>query len=102
MGAPGHAEISAEDTARVNGLVAQINAKLGGDHHYTSFTIQAHATQVVAGTNHFYHVTGEPNGHGHTITIYEPLPHTGLPAEVSEVSEGHNHLHQGHSQPHHH
>lgn len=95
-GAPQAGHVTAEDQARVNGLTAAINAQAGTNHE--SFTVIAASTQVVAGTNHFYHLECHP-GHSHlTVTIYEPLPHTGEPAQVSQVTVGHNALQNGHGQ----
>ena len=94
LGAPQESAIAAEDTARVNGLTAAINAKLGTNH--AAFTVVKCSHQVVAGTNHFYHLTAD--GNSYTVTVFEPLPHTGQPAEVSEGTVGHNALAIGHGQ----
>lgn len=86
--------VTAEDTARVNGLTAAINAKLGT--HHESFTVDKCSHQVVAGSNHHYHLTAKPGNVAVTVTIFEPLPHTGLPCSVEHVSLGHNKLQIGH------
>jgi hypothetical protein len=95
-GAPQVGQVTAEDQARVNGLTAAINAQSGTNHE--SYTVVAASTQVVAGTNYFYHLNGNPGNSPLTVTIYEPLPHTGEPAQVSQVSVGHNALQNGHGQ----
>lgn len=91
---------TAEDVALVAGLTAAINAKIG--HHHDSFEVVSVSTQVVAGTNKFYHIRGQPGNHEHTITVFIPLPHTGLGPEISEFSCGFNAHQQGHSQHQHH
>lgn len=94
LGAPQECAVAAEDTARVNELTAAINAKFGTNHQ--AFTVVKCSHQVVAGTNHFYHLTAD--GHSYTITVFEPLPHTGQPAHVSEGTAGHVALAIGHGQ----
>lgn len=87
---------TAEDVALVNSLTAVINAKLS--HNHDSYDVVSVSTQIVAGTNKFYHLKGQPGNHDYTVTVYIPLPHTGQPAEVSEISCGLNPHQQGHSQ----
>jgi hypothetical protein len=97
LGAPGGVEITAEDIAFVNSHVAQLNAALGVNN--TGYKIIGISKQVVAGTNHFFHLEGQPNGHIYTATINEPLGGQGE-TSVLEVSHGQNpHLH-GHGQHH--
>ena len=91
---------TAEDVALVNSLTAAINAKVG--HQHDSYEVVAVSTQVVAGTNKFYHIRAQPGNQEHTVTIYIALPHTGLAPEVSEVSSGFNPHKQGHSAHEHH
>jgi len=67
--------LTAEDVALVNSLTGPINAKIG--HQHTSYEITSVSTQLVGGTNKFYHIRGQPGNHEHTITVYIPLPHTG-------------------------
>lgn len=95
-GAPQPTGVTAEDQALVNGLTAAINAKQNAN--FDSYTVVQASSQVVAGTNHFYHVNANPGNAPFTLTIYEPLPHTGQPAELSEVTAGHNALQIGHGQ----
>lgn len=95
-GAPQPVQVTAEDQALVNGLTAAINAQSGTNHE--SYTVVAASSQVVAGTNHFYHVNGNPGNTPLTITVFEPLPHTGEPAQVSQVTPGHVALQIGHGQ----
>ena len=91
---------TAEDTALINSLNAAINAKVG--HKHDSYEIVSVSTQVVAGTNKFYHLRGQPGNHEHTITVYIALPHTGLGPEVTEISCGFNPHKIGHSEHEHH
>lgn len=97
-GEVGYAEITAEDIASVNSLTAQLNEQLHAQH--TSYKVIGKSSQVVAGTNHFFHLEGLPQGNIYTATIFEPLPHTGEPCCVTEVSHGHNHHKNGHSGQH--
>ena len=75
LGAPQASVATAEDIELVNSLIGAINA-IGGDNH-TSYEIISVSSQVVAGTNKFYHLRGQPGNHDHTVTVYIPLPHTG-------------------------
>ena len=84
----------------INSLNAAINAKVG--HQHDSYEIVSVSTQVVAGTNKFYHLRGQPGNHEHTITVYIALPHTGLGPEVTEISCGFNPHKIGHSEHEHH
>ena len=63
-----------------------INAKLGT--HATSFTVDSVHTQVVAGTNYFFHITSN-DGHKYSVFIHVPLPHTGAPSSLSFAEHGH-------------
>ncbi len=69
----------------LNGLKGSVEEKAGkslGELKAITFT-----TQVVAGTNYLIEVAaGEEIYH---VKIYQPLPHTGAPAEVSSVSGPH-------------
>jgi hypothetical protein len=89
---------TAEDTALINSLNAAINAKVG--HQHDSYEIVSVSSQIVAGTNKFYHLRAQPGNHEYTITVYIALPHTGLAPEVSEVSSGFNAHKNGHSDQH--
>jgi len=91
--------ITAEDIALVNSQVANINGLLNANN--TGYKIIGVSTQVVAGTNHFFHLEGETDHHIYTATVYEPLPHTGEPPRVLEVSHGHNGHKHGHAEHHH-
>ena len=93
-GAPQNSEISQEDRDLVNNSKAKINEKCGCN--YESFEIVKASSQVVAGTNKFYHLKAAPGDKAITVTIYCPLPHTNEPPSVSECSEGHCALQQGH------
>lgn len=85
-------EVTQEAKDLVAHNVAGINAKLGA--HHTSFTVDNVSSQVVAGTNYFFHLTAD-NGAKVSATIYVPLPHTNSPAEVTDA-------HDDHVEPHHH
>ncbi len=78
--------ITEEHKDLVKNNLAKINAKLGT--HATSFTINSVTTQVVAGTNYFFHLTSN-DGKKYSALIYVPLPHTNAPAEVSKAEVGH-------------
>ena len=93
-GAPQNSEISQEDRDLVNNCKAKINEKCGCN--YESFEILKASSQVVAGTNKFYHLKAAPGDKAITVTIFCPLPHTNEAPSVSECSEGHGALQQGH------
>lgn len=86
--AGGHSshDVTAEHTALVNSHLADLNAKLGT--HATSFTVNSVHTQVVAGTNYFFHLTSN-DGHKYSASFYEPLPHTGNPITLSWAEADH-------------
>lgn len=75
LGAPQGSVATPEDVALVSSLNAAINAKVG--HNHDSYEIVSVSTQVVAGTNKFYHLRAQPGNHEYTVTVYIPLPHTG-------------------------
>ena len=51
--------------------------------HQDEFTLLGYKTQVVAGTNYFMKVAfGEKVVHAR---VFQPLPHTGAPAEVHSI-----------------
>ena len=92
LGAPQDAEITAEDTALVNSCAAAINAKAGTEGK--SYTINKMSSQVVAGTNKFFHLTAAPGNDQVTVTIFVPLGNEA--PQVSEFSQGHKALQIGH------
>lgn len=94
IGAAQTVDITQEDKDLVNSCKAGINAKCG--HEHESFEILKASSQVVAGTNKFYHLKAAPQNEDLTVTIFVPLPHTNAPAEVSECSQGHKALQLGH------
>jgi hypothetical protein len=61
-------EVSQKVKDLVNGNIAGINSALG--KNYTSFHVDKVWTQV-------------------TVRLYEPLPHTNQPVQVSKAVEGH-------------
>lgn len=87
--------VSAEDRSLIQSLTSAINGKIG--HQHDSYEVMKVSTQVVAGTNKFFHLKGQPGNHEHTITVHIPLPHTEKNPEVAEVSCGFNVHGQGHS-----
>ena len=92
LGAPQDAEITQEDRDLVNNSKAKINACANAN--YESFEIVKAASQVVAGTNKFYHLKAAPGDKNLTVQIYVPLPHTNEAPEVKFCEEGHNALQQ--------
>lgn len=52
--------VAASDNIRVNNFVKEINGELGTN--FQSFTVVKAGHQPVAGTNHFYHLYGNPGG----------------------------------------
>lgn len=93
-GGTSEAEIRAEDIALITSLTASINAKNGSNYEFFNIVKVGH--QVVAGTNHFYHLNGNPGNVPITVTIFEPLGHSNMGPYVEEVSLGHNSLSKGH------
>lgn len=53
-----------------------------------TWTIDSVSSQVVAGTNYWFHVTSN-HGVKKSVRVFVPLPHTGAPAEVGTVVDGH-------------
>lgn len=80
------AEVTAEHTNLATSQLANINAKLG--KHFTSVTVDSVKTQVVAGTNYFFHLTTN-DGHKISATVFVPLPHTNEAASVTDAHEDH-------------
>ena len=79
-------EVSEESKGYLNANVAAINHKLGV--HHDKYEIKEQWSQVVAGTNYFYHVH-----HGddkYSVLIHVPLPHTGEPAILSYAKPGYH------------
>jgi hypothetical protein len=52
---------TAEDRELVNSLTSAINSKIG--HQHDSYEVIKVSTQVVAGTNKFFHLKGQPGNH---------------------------------------
>ena len=92
IGAPQDSEITQEDRDLVNNNKAKINSCCNGN--YESFEIVKASSQVVAGTNKFYHLKAQPGDKQLTCQIYCPLPHTNEAPEVKFCEEGHNALQQ--------
>jgi len=105
LGAPQASNgISVQASAFVGQHVAEINSRVGANN--ISYHVISESTQVVAGTNHFLTISGNPDGKHYTITVFEPL--NGGIATITEASQGDNahlighseHAHHGHD--HHH
>ncbi len=79
-------EITQEQKDLVASHLAQINAK--HNSHATSFHVDAVFTQVVAGTNYFFHLTAN-DGSKLSVSVFVPLPHTNAPSELNIVEAGH-------------
>jgi hypothetical protein len=84
----GAIEITQDHKDLVSHNVAAINAKTGA--HATSYTINSVHSQVVAGTNYFFHLT-DNTGHKYSVFVHVPLPHTHAPAEFKWAEAGHTH-----------
>lgn len=93
LGGAGHHEIGQKDTDRVNALSGAINQQIGVIN--MSYTIVKAKSQVVNGTNYFYHLRGNPHNTEVTVTIYEPL--AGGNPTLSKLTQGHNALTHSHS-----
>ena len=78
----------------VNHNAQQISSKLGVNAAH--FTVNNVWTQVVAGTNYFFHLTAD-NGDKFSAVIFVPLPHTNAPAEVALAEPGHTQARNPHS-----
>lgn len=70
----------------IHQLKPSFETKLGSSH--ASYNINKVFTQVVAGTYLHFHLTSD-NGTKVSVLVFEPLPHTGNPAVVERVFEGH-------------
>jgi cystatin-A/B len=69
----------------LDGLKAAVEEKVG--KALTELKALTYRTQVVAGTN--YLIEADAAGDIYHVRVFQPLPHTGSPAEVSEVSGPH-------------
>jgi len=58
---------------------------------FSSLQVDNVWSQVVAGNNYFYHLTAN-DGTKITACIFEPLPHTNQPPQLSLVEIGHTHV----------
>lgn len=81
----GHSNAKQPDD-RTLSLVAQLN-KAMCDHlkiEETELVLKSYTSQVVAGTNFTFTLAG--HGHTYIVKVFQPLPHTGEPAQVTEGS----------------
>jgi len=72
-------DVTAEHQEIVKVHLAAINSK--GHTHHTSFHVDKAWSQVVAGTNYFFHLTSNDH-HKYSVFIHLPLPHTNQPPQV--------------------
>ena len=86
--------VTQEDIDLVNQNLAGINTKLGTSH--TAFKVDSAHTQVVAGTNYFYHLTSEDHKK-YSVVIFVPLPFTGNPPQVTLAEPDHTQPRNPHS-----
>ena len=69
-------------------------AALSNQNHPTNWatgknwTLNSVETQVVAGTNYWFHVTSD-QGEKRSVKVFVPLPHTNEKAYVTQECEGH-------------
>ncbi len=56
----------------------------------TSYTVNAVHTQVVAGTNYFFHLT-DNHGQHWSVFVNVSLPHSGVATKVLWAEKGHSH-----------
>ncbi len=94
IGGFSESEVTQEHRDLVHHNTEQISSKLGVNA--AQFTINSVWTQVVAGTNYFFHLTAD-NGDKFSVVIFVPLPHTNAPAEVSLAENGHTPARNPHS-----
>ena len=67
---------------------SKINQK--GGYNASFWQINKVQSQVVAGVNYFFQLTADNLTDMCTVKIFVPLPHTGNPSEVTQLSQGHN------------
>ena len=72
MGGFSQQQVDQEHRDLIHGQTASINTKLGTSH--AAFSVDHVWTQVVAGTNYFFHLSA--GDHHYSVCIYQPLPHT--------------------------
>jgi len=77
---------TAEHQSLADGVKAAVEAKTNSK--FTMFKVINYKSQVVAGTNYLMkiQVSEAADGFIH-VKIYQPLPYTGLPAELHEHSD---------------
>lgn len=81
-------EITEDEKNFVSHNLAAINTAVGA--HCTTYNIVKVHTQVVAGTNYFFHLTGDDGKH-YSVRIHVPLPHTNEAPQVTLAEHGHTH-----------
>lgn len=93
-----NADVTEQHRTLATSQLANINAKLG--KHYTSVTVDSVKSQIVAGTNYFFHLTTN-DGHKISVTVHVPLEHTNEAPTVTDAHEDHVDAHH-HGDEHHH
>jgi hypothetical protein len=84
----GFSQVDIEDDHRnmISTLKPSFEGKLGATH--SNWHINSVFSQVVAGTYIHFHLTGD-NDTKISVLVFVPLPHTGQPATVELVENGH-------------
>ena len=84
----GHTEdkTDAEGLAQCAAFQGIVEAKAGST--FATFEVKRYTTQVVSGTNYTFEVHVGEEKHI-AVRVYEPLPHTNDPAQVSEFKVDH-------------
>lgn len=78
----GVVEVTPQHHQVLDVVKVHINTKLGAAHG--NFEILEVRQQVVAGTNYFFKLKSDDKII--EVKVFEPLPHTGNPAEVTAVA----------------
>ncbi|KAL3882918.1 hypothetical protein ACJMK2_029220 [Sinanodonta woodiana] len=78
-----------EPNEKVHSMIAELQDEIEKrtGKNYAAFTALKYASQLVAGTNYFIKIKVGPSECIH-VRLYEPLPHTHKPVELSAVVEG--------------
>lgn len=80
-------QLSQEQYQLITSLQPQIEATSGKEFKNGFHPVQIRQ-QVVAGMNYWVKIQVGESEYIH-VKIFVPLPHTGAPAEIKEVTEGH-------------
>ena len=74
-----------DEQTLLDGLKSSVEEKAGKS--FAELKAVTFTTQVVAGTN--YLIEAQAGDEFYHVKIFKPLPHTGAPAEVSDVTGPH-------------